>query len=524
MLKLTAARLARESFSQLARVPAGRQSRDRSRADVPVGGRAVVVAMAAAMDGFGTEGLDFPTETSLEQWKLEHVARDIYRRSVASARIREEEDPTEECVACEGGWEASVAVLHRETHVAYLTKSLRHLSAGHVVLDASRCWLCYWIVHALALLGEPLGDDAARDVVEFLSLCQHPDGGFGGGPGQMPHLAPTYAAVACLAEIATLEAVECVDRAKCVAFLARCKDTSTGGYRMHEGGETDTRGCYTALAVARLLGVGSDAELRDGVGAFVAKCQTHEGGVAGEPGAEAHGGYTYCGLAAAVMCDSAHLMDLPELTHWLAHRQGAVEGGFNGRTNKLVDGCYSFWQGGAFPVLELASGAVLRAMGGAEGVPRGVPIDERVRRGNDDAARGRRRGERRRRGDRVGRVVKRGVRPVPGGTAGDAADEEDEHGRLGTLRTPSFSSRALQGWLLLCCQLPDGGLQDKPGKGRDHYHTCYCLSGLSVAQHWGGDGLVGPATNLLERTDPLVNVTEARLAEWTRLVAQLPKI
>ncbi len=67
------------------------------------------------MDGFGTEGLDFPTETSLEQWKLEHVARDIYRRSVASARIREEEDPTEECVACEGGWEASVAVLRSGT-------------------------------------------------------------------------------------------------------------------------------------------------------------------------------------------------------------------------------------------------------------------------------------------------------------------------------------------------------------------------------------------------------------------------
>lgn len=27
------------------------------------------------------------------------------------------------------------------------------------------------------------------------------------------------------------------------------------------------------------------------------------------------------------------------------------EGGFQGRTNKLVDGCYSFWQGGAFPLL-----------------------------------------------------------------------------------------------------------------------------------------------------------------------------
>tara|TARA_R110002050_G_scaffold192667_1_gene327597 strand:+ start:669 stop:941 length:273 start_codon:yes stop_codon:yes gene_type:complete len=27
------------------------------------------------------------------------------------------------------------------------------------------------------------------------------------------------------------------------------------------------------------------------------------------------------------------------------------EGGFQGRTNKLVDGCYSFWQGALFPML-----------------------------------------------------------------------------------------------------------------------------------------------------------------------------
>ena len=96
----------------------------------------------------------------------------------------------------------------------------------------------------------------------------------------------------------------------------------------------------------------------------------------------------------------------------------------------------------------------------------------------------------------------------------DAADDVDV----------AFNARALQGWLLLCCQLPQGGLQDKPGKGRDHYHTCYCLSGLSVAQHVGRDGTVGPDSNLLERTDPLVNVTEARYAEWTRRVAELPKV
>ena len=67
-----------------------------------------------------------------------------------------------------------------------------------------------------------------------------------------------------------------------------------------------------------------------------------------------------------------------------------------------------------------------------------------------------------------------------------------------------FHQQALQEYILVCCQLPQGGLIDKPGKydrtaseskftmpkiylcafrHRDYYHTCYCLSGLSVAQH-----------------------------------------
>lgn len=36
---------------------------------------------------------------------------------------------------------------------------------------------------------------------------------------------------------------------------------------------------------------------------------------------------------------------------WCASRQMRFEGGFQGRTNKLVDGCYSFWQGGVFPII-----------------------------------------------------------------------------------------------------------------------------------------------------------------------------
>lgn len=49
--------------------------------------------------------------------------------------------------------------------------------------------------------------------------------------------------------------------------------------------------------------------------------QTYEGGLGGEPGNEAHGGYTFCGLAALVLVDQAHQLDLPRLIHWAVHMQ-----------------------------------------------------------------------------------------------------------------------------------------------------------------------------------------------------------
>lgn len=43
------------------------------------------------------------------------------------------------------------------------------------------------------------------------------------------------------------------------------------------------------------------------------------------------------------------------LTHWLSSRQCSPEGGYNGRTNKLVDGCYSHWVGGCWSIVEAAT-------------------------------------------------------------------------------------------------------------------------------------------------------------------------
>jgi protein farnesyltransferase subunit beta len=49
-------------------------------------------------------------------------------------------------------------------------------------------------------------------VTAFLSSCQHPEGGYGGGPGQLAHLAPTYAAVSALLTLGGQEALSSINR------------------------------------------------------------------------------------------------------------------------------------------------------------------------------------------------------------------------------------------------------------------------------------------------------------------------
>lgn len=142
-------------------------------------------------------------------------------------------------------------------------------------------------------------------------------------------------------------------------------------------------------------------ELLSGVGQAIANCQTYEGGLtassqafesSGKGGAatlgEAHGGYAFCALASHLSLsiipnpqdystspfkdiskpatlESSTLwsqkqsagsaeLDLDSALKWAASQQGnPIEGGgFRGRTNKLVDGCYGWFSGGGmFTVL-----------------------------------------------------------------------------------------------------------------------------------------------------------------------------
>lgn len=156
---------------------------------------------------------------------------------------------------------------------------------------------------------------------------------------------------------------------------------------------TARRGTYCLLVVATLLDI-ITPELVHNVDKFIAGCQTYEGGFAcasfpfGEfraAQAEAHGGYTSCSINSHFLLSSIRPptppcpsesgtetkaqesgsgssldssfpigIDVDAALRWSVMQQGeAIEGGgFRGRSNKLVDGCYSWWVGGGIPVLE----------------------------------------------------------------------------------------------------------------------------------------------------------------------------
>jgi len=251
-----------------------------------------------------------------------------------------------------GGPDSPDIRLQRDQHRDLLHGGLRSLPTGFAGLDASRPWFCFWISHALEVMGMFDEEILPPALASFLNKCQSPTGGFAGGPGQLAHLAPTYAAVAALVIAGSEVAYKIVDRPALYDFLMRLKSPD-GGFTMHEQGETDMRGTYCAISVASMLHMLTD-ELTQGVPEYVRRCQTYEGGIAGEEGLEAHGGYSYCGLAAVSIIGKADALDLHGFLHWAVHRQMNIEGGFQGRTNKLVDSCYTFWQGATFPLLHEA--------------------------------------------------------------------------------------------------------------------------------------------------------------------------
>lgn len=224
-------------------------------------------------------------------------------------------------------------------------------------------WVSSWISNGLfAALGrerfyeEARGGSLRRLHALADEVARLQSTGISGGAGQLPNLGNTYAGLVLLK---TLGRIEEIDKAAIVAFIAEMR-TDTG-FTMYADGEEDIRATYCAAASFSLLfseAIAEDAQFNPlqhpegqrifaGIEESVYACQTYEGGFAGAPLEEAHGGYTFCALATLRILEKP-VPDAARLARWLAERQSSPLGGFSGRTEKEADSCYNFWVGACF--------------------------------------------------------------------------------------------------------------------------------------------------------------------------------
>lgn len=244
-------------------------------------------------------------------------------------------------------------ILDKEGHTDFCSDGLISLPRGVSSLSSGQPWLIYWILNALDLLGYEVPQDLKAEIVNFIAQCKCPKTrAFCGGPYQIAHLAPTYASLCALISVNTDEGYSIIDRRGVYEFILSMKRTDApGAFKMHENGESDMRSTYCAICVASLLNI-IDENLTKDVTSRILSCQSYDGGFAAEPFGESHGGYTYCAVASLIMLGQLHLCNCDAVLEWCLSRQMEHEGGFNGRPNKIVDSCYSFWIGATIVMLK----------------------------------------------------------------------------------------------------------------------------------------------------------------------------
>ncbi|XP_065199908.1 geranylgeranyl transferase type-1 subunit beta [Planococcus citri] len=116
--------------------------------------------------------------------------------------------------------------------------------------------------------------------------------------------------------------------------------------------ESDMRFVYCAIVICYILNDFSHINVPKCVD-FISKSVHYDGGISLEPNLESHGGSSFCAIAALHLLDQLKTAlnpnQLKRIQRWLILRQ---QSGFQGRPEKDVDTCYSFWVGAALKLID----------------------------------------------------------------------------------------------------------------------------------------------------------------------------
>lgn len=163
------------------------------------------------------------------------------------------------------------------------------------------------------------------------------------------HLAMTYTGLAVL--LALGDDLSRLNRKAIVEGVAAVQQEDGSFSPTLQGNEHDMRFVYCAACICYMLNDWSGVDV-DKMVEYIRRSIRYDYGISQHDEMESHGGTTFCALAALELSGRLYELSSKEIERvkrWLLFRQ---EEGFNGRPNKPIDTCYSFWIAAALKILD----------------------------------------------------------------------------------------------------------------------------------------------------------------------------
>ena len=162
------------------------------------------------------------------------------------------------------------------------------------------------------------------------------------------HLAMAYTSLATL--ITLEDDLERLDKKALISSISELQQENGSFSATKVGTESDMRFLYCACAVSSFLNDFSGINIEKAI-SFIDSCITYEGGFALIENAEAQGGATYCAIASLILMNSLDKIPRQKIRNLMTWCNQRIHRGYNGRTNKVPDSCYSFWIGASLEML-----------------------------------------------------------------------------------------------------------------------------------------------------------------------------
>ena len=282
----------------------------------------------------------------------------VFKNTGYYSHTVKEEDSIDACCAAELLHNEDITSLPTSDLCDFICKELHKPLSS--MQDLSMSMQLYWLYCTLTVLNPQTAEGFRQKVINTLQSWVSPQSGL-----VTPH--DGYQAHALIIFGATLSAVavgyhNLMDRETVHSYLTKCFNKQLGCFCSDDQSqENDVRVSYTCVSVGYCYNLlGDETLFGEQLIAYFLQAQAYDGGSCSNNfGGESHGAYTFCSLASLYIllgCSSAALRDklgerrVLDLLLYI-HTKQTNQGGFAGRNNKLVDGCYTYWMMGSLYLL-----------------------------------------------------------------------------------------------------------------------------------------------------------------------------